>query len=788
MLKAKTRWESKTVDDVAVQALAKKMNIDPLVVSLCWLRGLRNEVDIQQFLHPALQQMHDPFLLKGMKESVQRIRQAITQQEKILIYGDYDADGVTSTTIMIRLLQQLGANFDYTIPDRFRDGYGLNVAAIERAKEQGFSLIVTVDTGIAAVAEVELAHQLGIDVIISDHHEPPALLPNAYAIINPKQPGCPYPFDSLSGAGVALKLTQAMLETVPEEVFALAAIGTIADLVPLLDENRIIAIQGLQALKHTSNDGFNALFAVSGIVSNEIDAAQVGFALGPRINAAGRLAHANTAVQLLISDNAMEAEQYAKQLQALNQQRQALVRTISVEAEQQAEELIQAGMDAVIVVAGEEWHEGVIGIVASKLVEKYYRPTIVLSIDPQTGIAKGSARSIDGFDLYVQLTACKDLLLKFGGHTMAAGLSMEREKIDALRTQLNALGKAILTEELLLPKTNVELTCNIQDITLAFCEQLAMLAPYGEGNPEPKIMLRNTQIVSQRKVGGNGDHLKWVLRHGDAQIDAIGFGFGAIDAFVSPQASVHVVAEVGINEWNGTRKAQLFVRDCAIDTQQIFDYRGKNDRDTFIAQFDFVSKPLLLYFRPENEALLHSDSIQRKFQVIRATDASDPTVLAEVSSSMEMTESITDVVLYDLPTSYATLQALHVLKHAERIWLLFGTEMNQQGLSKIPNREAFVWLYSYLRQNKRLALDDKIWEIVKWKRISEQEIRFMVQVFLELAFVYEDDGVFHLVESPQKRSFEQSITYQTVRERIDVERELLFSSVEEISKWFTERT
>lgn len=778
MLTARTRWISKEYDELDVQRLAKKLKRDPLIIALCYLRGLQTEEEIEAFLEPDQHGLYDPFLLKGMKEAVQRIQEAVKHSEKIWIYGDYDADGVTSTTILYYVLQQLGAKFDYYIPDRFQEGYGLNRQAIEQAVAAGVRLMITVDTGISAIEEVAYANSLGLDIIITDHHEPPDQIPSAYAVINPKQEGCTYPYAYLCGAGVALKLTQALLGEIPEQLFAYAAIGTIADLVPLLDENRLIAISGLQALRSTRHVGLRALFEESGIDITTVSEGQIGFGIGPRINAAGRLAHASLAVQLLTTTDQELAERLATQLNQLNQERQEIVKQIALAAEAQAEQLVAAGLDHVLVVAGEEWHEGVIGIVASRLVERFYRPAVVLSVNSGIGVAKGSARSIEGFDLYDNLTACKELLLKYGGHTMAAGLSVGTDMIDALRRDLNRLARERLSSEQLKPITSVEITCNVEDITLSLLEQVSRLAPFGVDNPEPRFVLRDLQVTSQRAVGGNGDHLKWVFQQGNNKIDAIGFRLGPIERYISQQVPIHVVAEVGINEWNGIRKPQLNVLDLSIDKVQIFDYRGSGKRIKLLEQMAGNEPVTVLYFRKENKIHLDPYCKDARYQVIQLTDVN------EIHNMLS--QRIADLVLYDLPTTYTELQLLRRIKQVERIWLLFGDELNQQGLAKLPDRETFKWFYAYFFTNKRVALDEKIWEIVKWKRLNEAEIRFMLQVFLELEFIYEQEQVYYLASSPQKRLFEESTTYQLEKERIAIETELLFSSATSISQWFLE--
>lgn len=783
MLAARNRWECKQVDQEIVHRLSKQLQVDPLVVALCTLRGMSSAEEIDRFLHPDDQPLYDPFLLKGMDLAVERLKIAIARQEKILIYGDYDADGVTSTSLMYKVLTRLGANILYKIPDRFEEGYGLNKEALLAAKETGVNLVLTVDTGISAYEEVEYGKELGLDIIITDHHEPPEQIPQAYAVINPKQKDCSYPFAYLCGAGVSLKLAQALCGELDDEWFALAAIGTIADLVPLIDENRWISVRGLKALAKTRSAGLRALIEESGIDQDEIDAGQIGFAIGPRINAAGRMEHANLALQLLLTEEKEEAIRLAKTLNRLNQERQELVRQITAEADLQAQGYISQGLSSVLVVAGENWHEGVIGIVASKLVERYYRPTVVLSIHPESGMAKGSARSIEGFDLYQNLTKCKDLLTNFGGHTMAAGLSIPTENIPLLREQLCDLARTTLTPEQFKPKMQVDLVCKVSDITISFLEQLSMLAPFGVDNPEPRIMLSDVSIRSQRTVGQQGDHLKWVLEQEGAVIDAIGFQMGEYESLISQNARLHLVAEIGINEWNGIRKPQLYVRDVAILEQQWFDYRGKVQRLQFLQQFPKDYRPLVICFREENYRQL-LEKIHEPFEILFIPSWNPAWNEAAAGSDVVHPDGFTDLILYDIPTTYAGIKRIKNVQQFERVWLIFGDEWQQNQLQRLPDRDSFKWLYAYLLQNKKVAIEEKIWEIVKWKKTTEAEVRFMIQVFKDLSIVDEIDGMICIAKPKEKRSFEESATYVREKERIELEQELLFSSVDAIAKWF----
>lgn len=431
MLKSKTRWVVRKPDQHLVQMLANELKITPLTASLLVNRGL-DTVDAARYFLFGKDDFHDPFLLKGMDLAVNRIRQAIEHHERILIYGDYDADGISSTSLLMLTLLDFGAMVDFYIPNRFTEGYGPNEQAFRQAKENGFSLIITVDTGIAAVHEAAVAKELGLDLIITDHHEPGPVLPTALAIIHPKLPDSTYPFRELAGVGVAFKLAHALYGKTPEHLLEIAVIGTVADLVSLKGENRLIVKKGLEQLRSTKNIGLKAIFKSAGIDPLTINEETIGFTLGPRINAVGRLKDADLAVRLLLTDDPEEAEIFATEIEVLNKTRQEIVNTITAEAIEEVETHYSGPENKVLVIGREGWNAGVIGIVASRLVEKFYRPVIVLSFDRDKGLAKGSARSIQGFDLFHNLSTCRDILPHFGGHPMAAGMTLKLDDVDEL--------------------------------------------------------------------------------------------------------------------------------------------------------------------------------------------------------------------------------------------------------------------------------------------------------------------------------------------------------------------
>ncbi|MEC1198636.1 single-stranded-DNA-specific exonuclease RecJ, partial [Bacillus paralicheniformis] len=542
MLASKMRWDVQTPDKEKVEQLAGSLGITPLAASLLVMRGYDTADKAASFLNGKDAVFHDPYLLKDMEKAVQRIKQAISDQEKIMIYGDYDADGVTSTTVLLQMLKKCSAQADFYIPDRFKEGYGPNEAAFRGIKESGYSLIITVDTGIAAVHEAEVAKELGVDLIITDHHEPGPVLPDAYAIIHPKQPGCGYPFKELAGVGVAFKLAHALNGELPEDLLDLCAIGTIADLVPLHDENRQIAKRGMEQFRKTKRPGLKALTKIAGAEIHSADEETIGFQIAPRLNAVGRIEQADPAVYLLNTEDETEAEELAEDINALNKERQKIVNQMTEEAVQMIEE---EGLDQPVIVAARPgWNPGVVGIVASKLVERYYRPAIVLGIDEEKGIAKGSARSIKGFDLFQNLSECRDILPHFGGHPMAAGMTLNLEDVSALRERINRQAEAVLTEEDFIPVQDVDLCCRLEDITVDSIAEMNMLAPFGTGNPKPFVLVSDVKIDDSRKIGANKNHLKLVLADGENKLDCIGFYKGAIEDGIVPGAKISIVGEL----------------------------------------------------------------------------------------------------------------------------------------------------------------------------------------------------------------------------------------------------
>ncbi len=513
-------WESVPCDEAAAASLAAAIGVMPVVARLLCQRGLADPEAASRFLSPSLAQLHDPFRLAGMAEAVARVEAAVARGERIAIHGDYDVDGITATVILQRMIEGLGGRVVHFLPDRLRDGYGLQVPAVERLHAEGVRLLISVDCGIRSAAAARRARELGIDLVITDHHEPEAELPPALAVINPKRPDCRYPDKHLAGVGVALKLVQALCARAGRDAWLpafvkMAAIGTLADVVPLLGENRAIASAGLALLSRGPHKvGLQALLDVSGLAGKRVGSHDVSFLIAPRLNAAGRMASPDVAARLLLAADpaaADEARALAAQLDEENGRRQAQEQEILAAARKAIESDPDIGARSVLVVAGEGWHRGVIGIVASKLVETFFRPAVVISIED--GVAHGSCRSIPAFDMLGALSACHAHLARYGGHRAAAGLTLEAGGLKAFRAALQQYGDDHLGPDDLRPRLRIDAPLGLAEIRGRLVEELGRFEPFGLGNPRPVFLARGVQIADgPRRVKER--HLKFAVRQG----------------------------------------------------------------------------------------------------------------------------------------------------------------------------------------------------------------------------------------------------------------------------------
>ncbi len=562
------RWDAQSCDEPAASRLADALAISPIVARLLCQRGLGDPELASRFLNPSLDHLHDPMMLTDMRVAVDRVFAAIARRERIAIHGDYDVDGVTSTVILRRALEMLGADVVHFIPERLRDGYGLQPSAIERLHAAGAAVIVSVDCGIRGAEAARRARELGVDLIITDHHEPDAELPDALAVINPKRPDCAYPDKYLAGVGVALKLVHALCRTAGRESWLpgfikIAAIGTLADVVPLVGENRVIAKLGLDLLTRGPHKiGLRALLDISGLTGKTIDSYHISFMLAPRVNAAGRMSTPDLATRLLLaSDEAMgdEARALALELDGENLRRQDEEAATLAAAKSIVTTDPDVGARSVLVVAGDLWHRGVVGIVASKLVDAFHRPAIVLSIDGD--VAYGSCRSIPGFDMLAALERCAHLLTRFGGHRQAAGLTFEAARVKELRAAINDVADETLGPDDLVPRLRIDGALTFRSITGEVAAGVAQLAPFGAGNPRPVFAARNVEIVDgPRKLKER--HLKMSLKQGGRIFRAVAWRAAEHHDFVAEhRAALDVAFSLEQNQYNGETYLELTLAD-----------------------------------------------------------------------------------------------------------------------------------------------------------------------------------------------------------------------------------
>ncbi len=559
-------WKIADNSNKGADQLSEQLGISLLLSQLLINRGITQLELAKAFLAPDMTQLHDPFQFKDMKRAVERICQAIKNQEQVLIYGDYDVDGITSISLVIRVLgKYLPGKLLYYIPKRLDEGYGLHLSSLSKALSKGVSLIVTVDCGISAIEEADYLKSQGVDLIITDHHEAPSVLPDAYAIINPKAPSSGYPFQQLAGVGVAFKLLQAMTRYYPDleekllNNMDLVAFGTVADIVPLLGENRILVKYGLAKLQHTQNIGLQALLQTVGLKDREITTGHIGFILAPRINAAGRMGSSSNGVKLFITNDPLLAVDLAKDLEKENQTRQEIENIVLQDALAQIRAEPDLAEEHSLVLTGENWHLGVIGIVASKLVEIYNKPVILIGMDGEEG--RGSGRSIPGFNLFNAIEACSQHLIRHGGHEYAAGITIARQSIASFKKAFQEIAKARLTREDLAPFLKVESLIDAHHLTLELTQELGKLAPYGPANPTPIFGCKAFHLIECKNVGENGKHIKIKLGKNNMVFDGIGFNMGAVQQELASTREVDVAFSLEENTWNGTSQVQLNLKD-----------------------------------------------------------------------------------------------------------------------------------------------------------------------------------------------------------------------------------
>ncbi|MBR3888078.1 MAG: single-stranded-DNA-specific exonuclease RecJ [Clostridia bacterium] len=557
------KWIYSKIDSATIDEVAKVNNISKLLAKIMLARGLDTPEKINNFLNPEITELYDPFLFNDMDVAVNTVIDAIENKEKITVYGDYDVDGITSVAVLKSYLLERGADVSHYLPNRLEEGYGLNNEAIDKIVADGTNLLITVDCGISAYEEIEYAKSKGLKVIVTDHHECPAILPEAIAVIDAKRSDSMYPFSSLAGVGVTFKFVQAISKKLDLDrktylkYIDIVSLGTIADIVPLVDENRIIVKYGLILMEQTRNVGLHALINASGYANGEpLSSTVISFGLAPRMNAAGRMGKPDLALELLLEKDPPKAMNMALELSETNKTRQNVEKEIIDEIINMVESQKLYEKD-VIVVYHEGWHHGVIGIVASKITEMYYKPTILISVE--NGVGKGSGRSIEGFDLHEAVSECADMLLKFGGHEMAIGLSISEEMIEKFTDKLNEIAESKNIRELQ-PTLPVEAEITSKEISIDTIKELEALKPYGEGNPMPLFVYRNAKVEGVRLLS-NEKHLKLTLKEDSNIFDAIAFNMDNKKYSIKQGDKVDVLHSLEINTFNGIQKVQLNVKD-----------------------------------------------------------------------------------------------------------------------------------------------------------------------------------------------------------------------------------
>lgn len=559
-------FRNKKLNDETVNELSVKHRIPRVIAAILLNRGVKDE-DVDAYLKKSMADIVNPTLMLDMDKATDRICTAITNKEKIAVYGDYDVDGITATALLYEFLQSAGADAQYYIPDRKGEGYGINIMAVNKLYKLGTKLMITVDCGITAIGEVEFAKLQGMDVIITDHHTCKDRLPTAAAaILNPKRPDCEYPFDALAGVGVAFKLILALamkLGMKTSDIFNkyvdIAALGTIADVVPLLGENRIIVDKGLKAMQNPKRPGIKAIMEVAGALRKGINASTIAFAIAPRLNAAGRLGTATTAVELLLTKDEERAREIAADLDAENKERQLTEQNILEEALSLIASDPNFEKKKVIVLAKEDWHHGVIGIVASRLCEMFFRPCILIS--HSNGIGKGSGRSIPNFNLFDALSECEKYLTGFGGHSVAAGLNINISDLEDFIKAINKYADDTLTEKDMIPSVNIDCPITERAVTLENAYMLSRLEPFGMSNEKPVFAMANVQVTDIASVGADSKHLKLRVSRGGVTMNCIGFGMGALAENIACGDIINIAFHMDINHYQGTDTVQLLLKD-----------------------------------------------------------------------------------------------------------------------------------------------------------------------------------------------------------------------------------
>ena len=756
-MKRSAYWDVKGYDAPAARRLAETLHISPAIVGILLHRGLTDAASMKEFLFGKEEPYHDPFLLKDMDVAARRIQKAVEAGEKITVFGDYDVDGITASSLLYLYLAENGVEVKTYIPRRQGEGYGLNSEALETLYKDGVTLVITVDCGISGVQEVAAA-PAGLDIIITDHHRPPEILPEAYAIVNPRQPLCPYPFKGLSGVGVAFKLCQALHKlSHPEQPLwenytELAALGTVADIVPLQDENRVLVKRGLKAMGKTSLVGLRKLLEVCHCDPVSMRSEKIGFVLAPRLNAVGRLEHAQLAVELLTTDKAEAALEMARQLNEENALRQEISHRIFIEAEQMLER--EEKLPAAILLAKEGWHPGVIGIVASRLVDKYYRPVILLSINgAQT---KGSCRSIPPLDMYEALQTCEADLLQFGGHSQAAGLTVATDKVETFRRNFMRLAEQRLRPEDFHPHVAIDM--EVQDpgmMTLDFLHELELLEPFGCENPAPLFMIKDAVLHNPRPVGREQTHLRFFVDIGNTACHCIMWQGASYTDRLYNNVEADIVFKPKINLYNGMESVNLEILAFRME-MELYDYRkSEEDKAELLRRLLRKKKKTTIFVNEKNADTLWLENLPQ-------------VTLRPYGSLCEVGER--RIVFYDLPETDIFHRGVFPVAAGpgKSLYLLYNEQdwqrKKQELLSRFPDRNHLISAYRFVTKALRSQAMVKVASLKE--RAAEEHVTLTEKdllIFQELEFFrLQEDEI--LPGHIRQRQLEESPSYVALRQ------------------------
>ncbi len=766
LIESVKKWSIERPDETLMKMFVETLGISSVQAKILISRGIDTVEEAKSFIEIDESSLHDPFLFYQMDKAVERIKTAIQLNKKMVIFGDYDADGVTSITVLMTALERLGADVSFVIPNRFEHGYGPNKDLFQEIYESGASMIITVDNGVSGVDEIAFARTLGMEVIITDHHEPGEVWPDAEAVLHPRHPEGNYPYPDLAGVGVAFKLATALLGEMPRDLLEIVAIGTVADLVPLRGENRYFVKKGTEQMQRTTRPGIQALAQVSSVPQSQLNEESIGFMIGPRLNAPGRLGDAAPAVELLMTDDDILASGLAEELHQINKERQDIVASITKEADKMVEQVYGEAIPAVFVLAKEGWNPGVVGIVASRLTDKYYRPAVILSIDPETGMAKGSARSIEGFHLYNELAKNEAILTHFGGHPVAAGLALPIENIDELRNSLIEQAEKTMTEEQFIPKLGIDVPISLDEINVDVLESLDLLRPFGMDFAKPTYLIEDVSARTIRKIGADQTHLKLDITNGSETLDVIGFGFGEMADHISPGVQFSLVGDLEVNEWNGNKKPQLLLEDLRSDEWQLFDLRGIREISRWIHT---IPKSGTIFLAFQEQTMHQFQSAVNPFQI-------------HLYGEHQWKEN-ESIVLLDLPADDAQLKEMIQASKPSRIYAHFYVPESTY-FDTMPGRDQFGWYYSFLKSRGTFDLKANGGKLAQHKGWKNDIVFFMSHVFSDLGFVKIEDGVVTILDPTEKRQLTEAPTYKKRERKMELEKKLLYAPYTELKKWF----